>query len=120
MNQARQRKRTIASKCPAVDRAREHYEQCAWAEAYHALSLANQRTPLGADDLERLAMSAYLTNGTPTASRALERCHQAFPRRGRAHARRARRVLARLSSAHARRDRPRDRLVCPRSSGSRR
>ncbi len=43
-----------------LDRARNCYQQRAWGEAYQALSLADQETPLGAEDLELLAMAAYL------------------------------------------------------------
>jgi hypothetical protein len=41
-----------------LGRARNCYEQRAWAEAYQAFSLADQEAPLGADDLELLAMAA--------------------------------------------------------------
>ena len=40
MNQAHQPKRAV--KCPALDRAREHYERRAWAQAYQAFLLAEQ------------------------------------------------------------------------------
>ena len=113
MNQARQRKRASASKCPALDRAREHYGQRAWADAYQAFLLAEQETPLAAEDLELLAMAAYLTGRDDDYLTALERAYHAHLRCRPVRPRRPLRVLARLSPAHARRDGPRDRLACP-------
>lgn len=43
-----------------LEGGRESYNRRAWAEAYQALSAADSTLPLGADDLERLATSAYL------------------------------------------------------------
>jgi len=83
MNQARQRKRTIASKCPAVDRAREHYGQRAWASAYEAFLLAEQEATLAAEDIELLAMAAYLTGRDEDYLAALERAYHAHCDAGR-------------------------------------
>ena len=44
-----------------IERGRDSYARRAWADAYEALSPANQAAPLDADDLERLAWSAGLT-----------------------------------------------------------
>lgn len=41
--------------------AREAFARNAWSEAHEALVKAREIAPLGLDDLERLAMSAYLT-----------------------------------------------------------
>jgi ATP/maltotriose-dependent transcriptional regulator MalT len=41
-------------------RGRESYKRRAWADAYSALTLADEIVPLGAADLELLAMCAYL------------------------------------------------------------
>jgi DNA-binding CsgD family transcriptional regulator/tetratricopeptide (TPR) repeat protein len=60
-----------------LDRARTHYEQHAWAEAYGALSRADQEAPLGAEDLERLAMAAYLIGRDDEYLGTLERAHNA-------------------------------------------
>src|SRR5262245_39258435 len=43
-----------------LERGRAHYRCRAWAAAHDALSRANQVARLGAEDLELLAMSAYL------------------------------------------------------------
>jgi len=61
-----------------LERGRRRYEQCAWAEAYEALSGADRETPLRAEDLERLAMSAYLAGRDDEHLRALERAHNAY------------------------------------------
>jgi DNA-binding CsgD family transcriptional regulator len=60
-----------------LDRARTRYEQRAWAEAYEALSRADQEAPLGAEDLERLAMAAYLIGRDDEYLGTLERAHNA-------------------------------------------
>jgi DNA-binding CsgD family transcriptional regulator len=60
-----------------LERGRESYGRRAWAEAYQSLSLADRSTPLGAEDLDLLAMSAYLTGQDDDYLRALERAHQA-------------------------------------------
>jgi DNA-binding CsgD family transcriptional regulator len=57
---------------------RESYQRRAWAEAYRSLSLADRATPLGAEDLERLATSAYLTGRDDDFRRALERAYHVY------------------------------------------
>ena len=75
MNQAP--KRAVASKCPALDRARELYGRRAWASAYQAFLLAEQETTLAAEDIELLAMAAYLTGRDEDYLGALERAYHA-------------------------------------------
>jgi DNA-binding CsgD family transcriptional regulator/tetratricopeptide (TPR) repeat protein len=60
-----------------LGRARSCYEQRAWAEAYQAFSRADQDAPLGAEDLERLAMAAYLVGRDDEYLGTLERAHNA-------------------------------------------
>jgi hypothetical protein len=43
-----------------LERGRESFERRAWGNAFDQLSAADQQTPLAPDDLERLAMAAYL------------------------------------------------------------
>ena len=43
-----------------VELGRAAYEQRAWKHAYDSLSRADRATPLGGDDLELLATSAYM------------------------------------------------------------
>ncbi len=44
----------------SLDRGRKAFEASAWASAYAELTAADVEAPLGPDDLERLAVSAYL------------------------------------------------------------
>jgi ATP/maltotriose-dependent transcriptional regulator MalT len=61
-----------------LERGRRRYGERAWAQAYAALALADQATPLGAEDLELLAMSAYLIGRDDDYLSALERAHNAY------------------------------------------
>lgn len=53
------------------------YLRQAWREAYRRLALADGTAPLGVDDLDRLAMSAYLTGRDEEYLRVLDRTHRA-------------------------------------------
>ncbi|MFC6488901.1 LuxR C-terminal-related transcriptional regulator [Nitratireductor sp. GCM10026969] len=64
---------------------REAYDKRAWDEAYRCLSHAGQAAPLAGDDLDRLAMSAYLSGRDEEYLRALERAHQAYLEVGECH-----------------------------------
>ena len=44
----------------ALNRGRECFARRAWADAYAQLSAADREAPLEPEDLERLAMAAYL------------------------------------------------------------
>ena len=44
-----------------LERGRVFYARRAWADAYNALSIADHAAGLGSEDLELLAMSAYLS-----------------------------------------------------------
>jgi hypothetical protein len=61
----------------ALERGRECYRQRAWAEAYRLLDLADRADALAAEDLERLAMAAYLTGLDDEYLQVLERAHHA-------------------------------------------
>jgi Flp pilus assembly protein TadD len=61
----------------ALERGRELYSSRAWLAAYESLAVADQGTPLGAQDLELLATSAYMVGREEDYLRALERGHQA-------------------------------------------
>jgi len=54
----------------------------AWRDACVRLSAASHEFPLEPEDLERLAMAAYLTGRDAESSDAWEHAHQAFLRRG--------------------------------------
>jgi len=64
--------------CDDLERGRSFYEEREWAEALASLSRAEERAPLAADDLERLAWSAALTGLDDVFLAALERLHQAY------------------------------------------
>jgi DNA-binding CsgD family transcriptional regulator/tetratricopeptide (TPR) repeat protein len=71
-----------ASKRDALDRARECYRLRAWAEAFEILSRADRETPLEAEDLDRLAMTAYLIGRDDDYLRTLERAYNAHVNAG--------------------------------------
>lgn len=60
-----------------LEQGRECYRRRAWADAHRSFLLADQTTPLGADDLELLAVSAYLLSRDDEFVDVLERAHQA-------------------------------------------
>jgi DNA-binding CsgD family transcriptional regulator len=60
-----------------LERGRERYGRRAWADAFRSLSLADQAAPLGGEDLELLAMAAYLIGRDEDYLAALDRAHQA-------------------------------------------
>jgi DNA-binding CsgD family transcriptional regulator len=66
-----------AAKRHVLDCARQHYRRRAWADAFQGLFRADQEAPLEAEDLELLAMSAYLTGRDDEYLSALERAHHA-------------------------------------------
>ena len=66
-----------ASKRQELDRAREYFRQRAWADAYQAFLLADRETPLDADDIEQLALTACLVGQDEEYLRALERAYNA-------------------------------------------
>ena len=61
-----------------LEQGRDCYRRRAWADAFAAFSRADQEMPLEAEDLERLAMSAFLTNRDDDCLRALDRSHHAY------------------------------------------
>jgi DNA-binding CsgD family transcriptional regulator len=63
-----------------VQRARDLFEQRAWGEAYEALRAADAEAPLGAVDLERLAVATYLTGHDDDACDTWARAHRAYLR----------------------------------------
>jgi DNA-binding NarL/FixJ family response regulator len=61
-----------------LQRGRESYARGAWIDAYESLSGADQASPLGAQDLELLATSAYMLGRDDEYLGALERAHHAY------------------------------------------
>ena len=60
-----------------LERGRESYVKRAWMDAYESLSRADQAAPLGAEDLELLATSAYMLGRDDDMS-ALERAYHVY------------------------------------------
>jgi hypothetical protein len=60
-----------------LDHARVAYGRGMWGEAYASLMRAD-RNSLEAEDLERLAMTAYLVGRDAESAEAWARAHQAF------------------------------------------
>lgn len=65
-----------------LDQGRRRFEERAWTEAWDLLAASDRSTPLGSDDLERLAMAAYLTGRDAESTEAWSRAHQAWLQRG--------------------------------------
>lgn len=68
---------------------REAYDRAAWGDAYTQLCAADQEAPLEVDDLERLAMAAYLTGRQDAALDVWGRAHHALMAQGEAGTQRA-------------------------------
>jgi DNA-binding NarL/FixJ family response regulator len=62
----------------ALERGRASYSKRAWLDAYASLSRADEAEPLGPEDLELLARSAYMLGRDDDYLRALERAHHAY------------------------------------------
>jgi DNA-binding CsgD family transcriptional regulator len=73
----RKRKRVTGSQGHELDRARRLFAQCAWAGAYDAFLLADQETLLSAEDLDLLALTAYLIGRDEDYLKTLERAFHA-------------------------------------------
>jgi DNA-binding NarL/FixJ family response regulator len=61
-----------------VSRGRDAFARRAWPEAFESLSRADQAAPLGAEELELLATSAYMLGRDDEHAGALERAHHAY------------------------------------------
>ncbi|MGI9118930.1 MAG: DNA-binding response regulator, partial [Acidimicrobiales bacterium] len=66
----------------ALDRARESFADKAWGDAFAKLSAADAEAPLQPEDLERLAMAAYLTGRAPDCEAAWSRANHELLDRG--------------------------------------
>jgi DNA-binding NarL/FixJ family response regulator len=63
---------------PELEQGREYYDRRAWSQALAAFVTADRAADLGAEDLERLATSAYLIGRDDDYLDALERAHHAY------------------------------------------
>jgi DNA-binding NarL/FixJ family response regulator len=66
----------------AIVRGREAFDTKAWGDAYADLSAADRESPLGPDDLERLAVSARLTGRDEDSAEIWARAHHEHVRLG--------------------------------------
>jgi DNA-binding CsgD family transcriptional regulator len=66
----------------ALARGREAYAQRGWLDAYQSLLRADEVTPLGPEDLELLAVAAFMLGRDDDAVEYLERAHHLFLKRG--------------------------------------
>jgi DNA-binding CsgD family transcriptional regulator/tetratricopeptide (TPR) repeat protein len=69
-------RRAVVDGVNHIERGRESYARRAWRDAYEALTLADQVTPLSVEDLDLLATSAYMLGRDDDYVSALERAHQ--------------------------------------------
>jgi DNA-binding NarL/FixJ family response regulator len=65
-----------------IERARECYSRRAWSKAFRAFASADLETALDAEDLERLALSAYLIGRDDDYLAALDRAYQSHLQAG--------------------------------------
>ena len=82
----------------ACDRGREAFERSSWREACEQLLVADAEDPLLVEDLERLAVAAYLAGRDEDSVEAWTRAHHASARLGDTARAAPRRVLAGLRS----------------------
>ena len=65
-----------------LELGRKLYLEQAWARAFDSFTSADRKQPLGAEDLEMLARSAYMVGRDDDYVGGLERAHQAYVDRG--------------------------------------
>jgi DNA-binding CsgD family transcriptional regulator len=65
-----------------LSQGRDAFARKAWGQAFALLSAADTESPLEPDDLERLALAAYLMGRVPDSDVILARAHQEFLSRG--------------------------------------
>jgi DNA-binding CsgD family transcriptional regulator/tetratricopeptide (TPR) repeat protein len=66
----------------ALDRGREFFGRLAWGDAFAELSAADREGPLALEDLERLAVAAYLVGADADSDAVWLRAHQECLRLG--------------------------------------
>ena len=67
----------------ALDRGREAFERHAWTDAYAQLSAADRDNALESEDLERLAVAAYLVGHDADSAASVGAGTSAVPEAGR-------------------------------------
>ena len=61
----------------SLEQGRDHFDKRQWSDAFADLATVDVKDPLGPDDLQRLAMAAYLIGRHSDATAAWARAHQA-------------------------------------------
>lgn len=64
----------------ALEKGRRAVTRQAWGDAYSALAAADKATSLGVEDLERLAIAAYMTGQDHECAKAWTRAHHEYIR----------------------------------------
>ncbi len=78
----RQAKKPVTEVSGELARGRLYCETRAWADAFRSLARADKQASLGVEDLELLAMSAYLTGRDEYFLKTLDRAHDAYRKAG--------------------------------------
>ena len=73
-----------AERADELERGRRSYAARAWLDAYETFSRVDQTSPLGADDLELLATSAYMLGRDDEWMQGLGRAHNLYAAAGQA------------------------------------
>ena len=76
--------RRVRDRVEELERGREAYRRRAWLEAHEALTVAHERDGLAAEDLELLAICAFMLGRDDDSIAWLERAHQRFLEAGEA------------------------------------
>ena len=58
-----------------LTRGRDAYDRLAWADAFAHLAAADRARPLAADDLDRLAIAAFLSDQEQASMDIWQRAH---------------------------------------------
>src|SRR5450432_669130 len=67
---------SIESSPRHLERGREEYQRHDWAAAYASLGAADQTTPLGVEDLDRMAFAAELSGDSEAFLKTTERIYE--------------------------------------------
>ena len=76
--------RRVRDRVEELERGREAYARRAWREAHEALTVVQERQGLAAEDLDLLAICAFMLGRDDDAIAWLERAHQRFLETGQA------------------------------------
>ena len=72
----------VENRTDDLDRGREAYASRAWLEAFESFAEADDEEPLGPEDLELLARTAWMLGRDDEGIGAFDRAHQQYLARG--------------------------------------